>query len=80
MGALIKRLTATFDAVDDAGQTHTICVFTDFIKVDTFQGSSEVEGLKEMRTSAGDAINFVKKGEYKTLFGKTLRATSPDAP
>lgn len=74
--------TGTFEAVGSDSETYTVFVFTNYIDVRTMTDPHAViEGLKELRTSDGLAVNQVRKGEYKVVqTGVALRSDSPDAP
>ena len=78
----MSKHTGSFEAVGSDSETHTVFVFTDYIDVGTrTDPHAVVEGLKELRTSDGFAVNRVSKGEYKIVqTGVSLRSDSSDAP
>jgi hypothetical protein len=76
----MKRQTGTFTALDYAGRSHVLQIWTEFTECATFEGTSEVEGLKELRTASGQSVNRVRKGEYMTMSGTTLRSDLDAAP
>ncbi len=58
------RHTKTFTAVTDDGDEVTIFEFTDFHRCHTTEGSSTVQGLKDLRTADGRPVNRKSKGVY----------------
>jgi hypothetical protein len=76
----MNRKTDFFPAVDDAGRRYTIEVWTEFLRSENFEGSGEVEGMKQLRTSDGRSLNRLDKGEYVIrLTGERLHSTAPNA-
>ena len=78
----MTRHTGTFEAIGSDSETYTVFVYTNYINARTMTDPhAVVEGLKELRTSDGRAVNQVRKGEYKIVqTGLSLRSDSPDAP
>jgi len=78
----MQERTGTFRAEGSDSKTYTVVVFTDYKKAGTMTDhQAVVEGLKELRTSDGLAVNRMGKGKYKIVrTGVTLRSDSPDAP
>jgi putative component of toxin-antitoxin plasmid stabilization module len=78
----MKRQTGRFTASGDDGRQYTVYIYTDVIDAGTFgDPNAVVEGLKELRTSDGMAVNHRQKGEYQVVqTGVVLRSSSPDAP
>jgi hypothetical protein len=78
----MERLTGSFQAIGSDGQTYTVEVWTDFIDTGTLDDPhSETPGMQSLRTSAGEHLNYLGKGEYK-MVGRDiiLRSTDPNAP
>lgn len=78
----MKRNTGKFTAYGDDGQDYTIYIYTNFIDAGTLSNPrDEMEGLKELRTSDGKAVNWLSKGEYKIVVTDViLRSSDPNAP
>ena len=78
---MIKH-TGTFEAIGSDSETYTVFVFTNYIDAGTkTDPHAALEGLKELRTFDGLAVNRVNKGEYKVVqTGISLRSDSRDAP
>lgn len=78
----MKEYTSSFWATGDDGSEYSIDVFTDIIDVGTFSDPiATVEGLKELRTSDGLAVNRNRKGVYQVVqTGVMLRSCAPEAP
>jgi putative component of toxin-antitoxin plasmid stabilization module len=76
------KMTGSFSATGDDGRQYEVYIYTNFIKAGTFgDPNAVVEGLKELRTSDGMAINRLQQGEYEIVqTGVVLRSSSPDAP
>jgi hypothetical protein len=61
----VKRRTSTFTAEGDDGRQYTVHVFTEFIPAGSHDDpGAVVEGLRELRTSAGQAVNYLGPGVY----------------
>ena len=78
----MKRKIGQFFATDENGRRYTILIFTNFIKTGTFENPSmEVEGIKELKTFEGMAVNRLEKGKYQIVqTGIIVQSDSPDAP
>ena len=78
----MKRRTGTFMVDGNDGRSYTIYIYTDFINAGTLDDPrAEIEGLKELRTSDGKAVNRLSKGEYQVVqTGVILRSSESDAP
>jgi hypothetical protein len=78
----VKRKTAEFTARGNDGQSYNLLVFTDFIPAATFEDPhGEVQGLRELRTSRGESVNYVSKGHYTIVSsGVELTSDDPTAP
>lgn len=77
----MKRQTGTFKAQDVNGRSYTILIFTDFLDASSMDGPAEIEGLKELRTATGEAVNWIAKGSYLVVGpGIPLTSTDPTAP
>jgi len=77
-----KKRTGSFVAVDEAGNEHIIEIWTEMIETLTRgDPNAEIEGLKELRTEDGLAVNRIEKGKYEVVqTGQVLRSQHPDAP
>lgn len=78
----MKKQTGTFTATGNDGRQYTVHVFTNYISVGNFvDPNAVVEGLRELRTSDGMAVNRRRRGEYQIVeTGVMLNSTSVDAP
>jgi hypothetical protein len=74
--------TGTFELMGDDNKDYIVFEFTEFRHAGTHTDPHAViQGLKELRTSTGLAVNWLGKGKYKiVLTGVVLRSDSPDAP
>jgi hypothetical protein len=74
------RETGTFDAVDNAGNLHTIRILTEFIELRTRAGTQELAGIRRLKTSDGQNVNRIEKGEYEiATLGIALTSSDPRA-
>ena len=71
-----------FIATDENGRRYTILIFTNVIKAGTLENPSmEEEGMEELKTFEGMAVNRLEKGKYQIVqTGIIVRSDSPDAP
>ena len=78
----MRRKIGQFIATDEKGRRYTILIYTNIIKAGTFEDPSmEVEGIKELKTFEGMAVNRLEKGKYQIVqSGIIVRSDSPDAP
>jgi len=76
------RKIGSFVAMGEDGMEHTIHIFTDILDAGTrADTNAELEGLKELRTQNGDAVNRLGKGKYEIVVtGAILQSDEPDAP
>jgi len=76
------RHTGSFIAVGEDGSERKLHIFTQIIDAGTLDNpDAELEGLKELRTDDGKAVNRLEKGKYQVVVtGETLRSDSPNAP
>ena len=65
---VMKRKTGQFIATDEKGRRYTIVIYTNIIKAGTFENpSGEVEGMTELKTFEGMAVNRLEKGKYQIV-------------
>ena len=78
----MRRQTGTFEAVGCDNETYTVLEFTEYIAVGTLSDPhAVVEGLKELRTSEGLPLHWMRKGQYQVVSTRVvLRSRAPDAP
>jgi hypothetical protein len=78
----MKRKMGQFIAVDENGRRYTILIYTNLIKAGTFENPSmEVDGMNELKTFEGMAVNRLEKGKYQIVkSGIIVHSDSPDAP
>ena len=78
----MKRKIGQFIATDENGRRYTILIYTNVVKAGTFENPSmEVEGMKELKTFEGMAVNRLEKGKYQIVpTGIIVQSDSPDAP
>lgn len=78
----MKRQTGSFVATGDDGREYTVYIYTEFVDAGSRRNPrAVVQGLKELRTSDGMAVNRLQKGEYQIEeTGVVLRSDSADAP
>lgn len=77
----MQQHTGTFKAQDADGRSYTIFVFTDIIDATTMSGPAVIKGLKEFRTSDGEAVNRLDRGSYLIVGpGIQITSTDPEAP
>jgi hypothetical protein len=75
---MTMRLKQRFAAQGSDGQNYEICVWVGDINTSTLQGRSSVEGLPELRTSTGQAVNVLGKGRYQVMqTGVVLESSGP---
>jgi len=76
------RHTGAFVAVDEKGNKQTLHVFTDICDARTFDDpDAELEGLMQIRTEDGKAVNRLGKGKYKIVqTEEILTSDDPNAP
>ncbi len=80
---MVKRResTGSFRAQDEKGNEYVIYIYTDILDAST-RGNpqAEIEGMKELRTEAGQAVNRLEKGKYQVVeTGQVLVSQEPDA-
>ena len=75
------RHTGSFTAVGEDGEAHRIDIFTDIIDAGTVADpDAEMEGLKQLRTEDGMAVNLLEKGKYQVVVtGEILHSDDPNA-
>ena len=62
----MKRKIGQFIATDENGRRYTILIYTNIIKAGTFENPSmEVDGMNELKTFEGMAVNRLEKGKYQ---------------
>ncbi len=82
MGHATIKQTGKFTASGSDGRAYTVYIYTNYIDTGNFiDPNAFVEGLKELRTSDGLAVNRHKKGEYEIVqTGVLLKSNSVEAP
>jgi len=77
-----KKHTGSFRAVDEEGNEHTLDIWTTMIETPTRgDPDARIEGLKELRTEDGLAVNRMEKGKYQVVqTGQILRSQDREAP
>ena len=77
-----RRMIGQFIATDENGRRYTISIFTNLVKAGTLENPSmEVEGMEELKTFEGMAVNRLEKGKYQIAqTGIIVQSDSPDAP
>ena len=75
------RHESSFDATDERGEHHTLNVFVDIIDAGTMDDPhATIEGLRSIRTAAGDCVNRIAKGSYQIVTtGMNLTSSDPAA-
>jgi hypothetical protein len=78
----MRRKIGQFIATDEKGRRYTILIFTNVTKAGTLENPSmEVEGMEELKTFEGMAVNRLEKGRYQIVqTGIIIQSDSPDAP
>jgi len=77
----MKRLTGSFVATREDGTEVRLSILTDFVRVRTTEGESEVEGLKELVLLNGGHVNRLGQGRYQVVAtGELLTSDAPGAP
>jgi hypothetical protein len=78
----MRRKIGQFIATDENGRRYTILIFTNLVKAGTVENPSmEVEGMKELKTFEGMAVNRLEKGKYQIVkTGIIVQSDSTDAP
>jgi hypothetical protein len=78
----MKRKIGQFIATDENGRRYTILIYVNILKAGTFENPGmEMEGMKELKTFEGMAVNRLEKGKYQILqTGIIVQSDSPDAP
>ena len=78
----MRRKIGQFIATDENGRRYTIVIFTNVVKAGTLENPSmEVEGMEELKTFEGMAVNRLEKGKYQIAqTGIIIQSDSPDAP
>ncbi len=78
----MKKQTGSFTAKAEDGTDHVLHIFTTILDAGTRgDPGAELEGLKELRTEDGQAVNRLDKGKYQ-IDGtdEILVSDDPDAP
>jgi hypothetical protein len=78
----MRRKIGQFIATDENGRRYTILIFTNIIKAGALGNpSGAVEGMTELKTFEGMAVNRLEKGKYQIVqTGKIVQSDSPNAP
>ena len=78
----MRRKIGQFIATDENGRRYTILIYTNVIKAGAVENpSEEVEGMTELKTFEGMAVNRLEKGKYQIVqTGIIIQSGSPDAP
>ncbi len=78
----MRRKMGQFIATDENGRRYTILIYTNVAKAGTLENPSmEVEGMEELKTFEGMAVNRLEKGKYQIAqTGIIIRSDSPNAP
>ena len=78
----MRRKIGQFIATDENGRRYTILIYTNVIKAGTVDNpSGGVEGMAELKTFEGMAVNRLEKGKYQIVqTGIIVQSDSPDAP
>jgi hypothetical protein len=63
-----KRRTDRFQAKTDDGRRKVIHEVTEFIEVEGFEGSGELEGIKSYVTHDGMKLNVIGEGVFQDRF------------
>jgi hypothetical protein len=76
------RHTGSFVAVGEDGTEQTIHIYTHIIDAGTRANPyAELQGLKELRTEDGGAVNRIEKGKYQVVqTDEILTSDDPNAP
>lgn len=73
----IEKYEGSFIAHDQAGEAHTIEIFSKFIT----RGSHTYRGVRTFVTESGDPVNYIRKGKYEIVHTDTLLfSDDPKAP
>jgi hypothetical protein len=73
-------LKQRFRAHGNDGNEYEVCVWVPRINTSTLSGRSSAEGLPELRTSTGLAVNVLGKGRYQIVqTGVVLESSDPRA-
>lgn len=73
-------LKQRFSAQGSDGNAYEVCVWGSRINTSTLSERSSAEGLPELRTSAGLAVNVLGKGRYEIVqTGVVLESSDPRA-
>ena len=78
----MKRKIGQFIATDGNGRRYTIVIYTNITKAGTVENPNEgVEGMAELKTFEGMAVNRLEKGKYQIVqTGVIVQSDSPDGP
>jgi hypothetical protein len=78
----MRRKIGQFIATDEKGRRYTILIFTNVTRAGTLENpSGEAEGMEELKTFEGMAVNRLEKGRYQIVqTGIIIQSDSPDAP
>ena len=64
----MRRKIGQFFATDENGRRYTILIYTNIIKAGTVENpSGGVEGMTELKTFEGMAVNRLEKGKYQIV-------------
>lgn len=67
-------------ATDDAGNVYAVEVITEMISLPHFEGTATVPGLSRIRTTSGESLERIGKGEYRIIStGTVIRSSDPKA-
>ena len=78
----MRRKIGQFIATDENGRRYTIMIYTNIVSAGTLENPSEgVEGMTELKTFEGMAVNRLEKGRYQIVqTGVIVQSDSPGAP
>jgi hypothetical protein len=78
----MEMLIQTFQALDDQGDSHTLCVYQAQVPVATRANpSATMPGMKRLVTDDGQSVKRRAKGEYEIeQTGQILRSKDSGAP
>jgi hypothetical protein len=82
MGRKRVRRVGQFNARDADGKEYSVHVFQEEIECRSRDRVEWIAGLRSMKTSTGDHVNFKAKGSYELVGLTTIPLTSddPNAP
>lgn len=67
-----EKLIDRFKAIDEEGTIYTINCFQEYMRTESFNGTSVVKGLKRFETSGFDHVNRIDDNTFEIISTETI--------